>query len=318
MIKLLLLLTLSLTIIRCSAQKGTQLNMQLNELTQLFVGEFDNFAQNYKEKEDKATEIHEHIHSIFYPISIPWLGSHVVYVLQYLDGDSSKIYRQRIYNFVPDAVEKAVRLDIYTLKTDSLYYYAHLQPNKLANLSSNDIQSTAGCAVYWVKQGADYIGYMKPQACNFVSKRSGKKINITDSLKLNGKELWIRDEAADEQGNYVFGNKQKIAHKLKRCTYYKGWLLLQKAGLDNEYHTNRNLTWHDQGQRQKLYTDDNKPTKYEIELATVTYSSGLEVLKLGLYEVGISKAIAYTWASPGSNNIGINMRWLQAGLTKVQ
>lgn len=319
--KKLFLFTLLFQSIFCAAQKRVNvnpLNNQLTEIVTLFEGEFDNFQQVYKEKEDKVAEVHEHIHSIFKKVDLPLLGQNVFYVLQYMDGETTKIYRQRMYSFTKNETEKAIQLDIYSFKTDSLYYYAHNNLTKINGLTMNDLTTTDGCAVYWKKQGEDFIGYMKEKACNFISKRSGKKIFITDSLKLNKDEIWIRDEAYDENGSYVFGHKGKIPHKLKRCRFYKGWLLLQKAGFDDQYHSLRNLRWHDQGQRQRMYTEDGKATKYEVELANVVYGKDLEVLKLAIYEVGVSKAVMYTWASPGGNNIGINLRWMQAGLTLLK
>ncbi|MEN9599374.1 MAG: hypothetical protein RL596_1693 [Bacteroidota bacterium] len=319
--KVFLLLSIAFLSLTTNAQKKKvpvvdSFATQMKEMLGWFEGEFDNFQQVYKEKEDKVKEVHEHIHSIFKKVSIPAFGDNVFYVIQYMDGDTSKVYRQRIYSFTTDRIEQATRLDIYSFKNDTPYYYANLAPQKLASLTKTDMTITDGCGVWWKKIDGKYIGYMKEKACNFISKRSGKKIYITDSLQLTPNEIWIRDEAYDENGGYVFGHKGKIPHKLKRCTFYKGWILLQKAGFENEYHQFRNQIWHDQGKRIRLLTEDGKSTKYEIELAAVIYGKELEVLKIALYEVGVSKAITYSWASPGTKNIGINLRWLQAGLTK--
>jgi hypothetical protein len=293
------------------------LNSQLKEMLGWFEGEFDNFQQVYKEREDKVKEEHEHIHSIFKKVDLPAFGSDVFYVIQYFDGDTSKVYRQRIYTFNTDPVENAIRLDIYSFKQDSLFYFSNLNPVKLQGLTPQQMTTTDGCGVWWKKMNEKYIGYMKEKACNFISKRSGKKIYITDSLLLTPNEIWIRDEAYDENGAYIYGNKDKIPHKLKRCTFYKGWILLQKAGFDNAYHQLRNMVWHDQGKRVRMYTEDGLPTKYEVELANVVYGKDLEVLKIAVYELGVSKALTYSWASPGSKNIGINLRWFQVGLSKL-
>lgn len=69
------------------------LNTQLKEMLGWFEGEFDNFQQVYKEREDKVKEEHEHIHSIFKKVDLPAFGSDVFYVIQYFDGDTSKVYR---------------------------------------------------------------------------------------------------------------------------------------------------------------------------------------------------------------------------------
>jgi hypothetical protein len=39
------------------------------------------------------------------------------------------------------------------------------------------------------------------------------------------------------------------------------------------------------------------------------------VLKLGIYEGDKDESSAYTWSEPTSTNIGMNLRWFQAGCT---
>jgi CpeT/CpcT family (DUF1001) len=298
-----------------TAQHG--LSAELAQMMTLFKGEFDNFQQVHKEKEDKYPHIHEHIHSIFAPVEVPAFGKNVFYVKQYMDGNPSKIYRQRLYSFSEDTQEKAIRLDIYSFKVDSLFYDAHLKPEMLSGLKPEQLSVSPGCEVFWKKQDEEFIGYMKPKACNFISKRSGKKIFITDSLKLNKNEIWIRDEAEDENGQYVFGHKEKIPHKLKRTHLFKGWYSLERPDKPGEFIAARDLRLHDQGGRQWV-TDNGQKTKYWFELSNVIYGKDLVVLKLALYEESKEKSIAYTWATPGSRNIGINLRWFSAGLTAME
>ena len=297
-------------------QTESELPAQMKEMLGWFEGEFDNFQQVHKEKEDKVAEVHEHIHSIFKPVVLPAFGKNVFYVYQYFDGNPKKVYRQRMYAFNEDAAENAIRLDIYSFVTDSLYYGADTKPEKLANLTPAQMTTMPGCGVYWKKVGDSYTGYMKPRACNFISKRSGKKIFITDSLRLTQNEIWIRDEAEDEDGKYVFGHKGKIPHRLKRCSYFKGWFALEKAGL-NDYESSRTLLMHDQGGRARLFTNEGNPMKYEVELAQVIYGKNQEVLKISLYEDGKDRAIDYAWSGSDSQLIGINLRWFSAGLTKI-
>ncbi|MDW8203476.1 MAG: chromophore lyase CpcT/CpeT [Cytophagales bacterium] len=293
------------------------LQQDLDTMMVWFTGEFDNFLQVWMEKRDSAKPelIHEHIHSIFAPVQVPAFGKHVFYVKQYMDGNPKKIYRQRLYSFGIDAAEQAIRLDIYSFPVDSLYYDAHLQPEKLYRLIPQELTTTPGCGVFWKRYGDHFIGYMKPKACSVVSKRTGKRIYITDSLKLTRHAIWIRDEAEDEDGNYVFGHKGKIPHKLKRVAYYSAWMVVQNPLQQNQYYTMRNLRLHNQGDKVRFVTEKGEPTKYWLELAEVVYGKDLNVLKLAIYEEGKSEAIAYTWGTPDAKRLGINMRSLQAGVT---
>jgi hypothetical protein len=304
----------------------TSLDADLRELTTLFTGEFDNFQQVWKEREDKAVEPHEHIHSIFFPVKLPEFGEQVFYVKQYMDGDPRKIYRQRIYAFKKNPQEGAIQLDIFSFAVDSLYDNAHLAPIKLQGLKPAAMQTNTGCAVYWKKNAgeASFTGYMKDRACFFPSKRTGKKIYVTDSLRLSADELWIRDEATDQDGNYVFGHKGKIPHKLKRCRFFTGFAVVQKnpqaadSAAREQYHTMRNIRLHDQGERLRIVGESGEQTKYTIELSQVLYGKGLPVIKLAVYEDGNTKAVAYTWANPDAKRLGINLRYMQTGFTLVE
>ncbi len=302
------------------------LDADLQEMLSWFTGEFDNFQQVWQQKEDKMPDSlqHEHIHSIFLPVKIPALGQNVYYVKQYADGDSNKIYRLRVYNFSIDKQENAIRLDIYTFKDEKAYQTANNTPSVLETLKPENFTATDGCGVYWKRENGIFIGSMKPKACNFLSKRSGKRIFITDSLKLTPNELWIRDEAEDENGNYVFGHKGKIHHKLIRCRAFKGWIAIAKEGVDKANITDAdyifipNLRLHDQGWKKRVVLPDGTVTPYTVELSQVVFQKTIPVMKLAIYEEGKTKALTYNWTNPEAERIGINLRWIQVGLTEVK
>jgi CpeT/CpcT family (DUF1001) len=299
------------------------LQSDLTEMLSWFTGEFDNFQQVWQQKEDKLVDSlrHEHIHSIFLPVKMPAIGSSVFFVKQYMDGDTDKIYRMRVYNFSIDNNEKAIRLDILTFKNPSdekTYKNANLTPSVLETLKTENFTSTDGCAVFWRKEKGIFIGYMKSKACNFVSKRSGKRVFITDSLRLTPNEIWIRDEAEDENGNYVFGHKAKISHKLMKCRPFKGWVAIRKDSTEDKYEFVGNLRLHDQGWRMRVVKPDGTVTPYTVELSQVIYEKSVNVLKLAIYEEGKTKALSYTWANPEAERIGINLRWIQVGFTMLK
>jgi hypothetical protein len=76
---------------------------------------------------------------------------------------------------------------------------------------------------------------------------------------------------------------------------------------------------HDEGQRWRLLDADGQPSGWSIELARLTYQeTRTAVLKLGLIEDATGDTVAYSWANPEAERIGINLRWAQIGLTLKQ
>ena len=286
-----------------------------------FPGEYDNHEQVWQEEIDEVSEPHEHLHHIFAPVSAPAIGEHIFFVQQYLDGEPANIYRQRLYRFSVDEPENAIRLDIYSFREEARYRNAHLEPQKLTSLQPEQLTNMPGCEVYWRFDETHFTGYMKDKACTYVSKRNGERIFITDNLRLTDDEIWIRDEAFDANGNRIFGNKSGIHHKNRKVRYFTGWGGVKINGPmakidDEDWHFIRDIRIHNEGQLIEITDAVGQPTGWSIQLAQLTYQdSQTKVVKLGLVDSS-GYTVAYSWASPDANRIGINLRWAQIGLTQ--
>lgn len=299
----------------CSVDTDKKESIQL--FMQWFEGEFDNNHQVWWEKQTQAEFPHEHIHSVFKRVDLPSFGKNIFYVYQYLNGDPSQVYRQRIYKLSWDEKERAIRLKIFAFKNDKDYYFSHHNPNLLSDLTKEDMYTFEGCDVFWRKIGSEFIGSMPTGACRVESKRSGKTIIIDDDLKLSENEIWIMDKAVDEDGNYIYGHKGNEHHKLRKCTFYKGWIAYKEEGSD-KYTWQSDLLWHDQGKRIRVLDENNQSTKFEFELSELTHvQTKIPVLVFKLFEDGNDEAIDYVWTNPNTERVGINLRWIQSGITRV-
>ena len=79
----------------------------------------------------------------------------------------------------------------------------------------------------------------------------------------------------------------------------------------------RGLTLHTEGAKQELIRPNGISTGIEVELAALTYQgTGAQILKLALYRKGETRAFTYIWSENGANRLGINLRWIQVGLTR--
>jgi CpeT/CpcT family (DUF1001) len=314
-----LIICLSLVYV-LSVSAKTNLEDDMKLFSTWFDGRFDNFAQNYNDKETKFEYLHDRVHSIFKRVELPQIGKTVFFVQQYLDGDEAKVYRQRLYNFTVNKQEKALQLTIYNFDDEKKYLDSYRDSTKLNGLQMTNLTTIPGCEVYWkLNETRDkFAGYMKKDGCKVVSKRSGKTIIITDDLFLTKDEIWINDQATDEQGGYIFGNKSKIHSKLKRVRWFEGWTAILKTGETpmvnqdfsaDEYDGKSKLLIHDQGGIVKLND------KYSVQLAQLQHKSGTWVMTLSVIETASGKKVAYTWANPEAEKLGINLRWLQSSFT---
>jgi hypothetical protein len=325
---------LNLVLLSCMPAHAhdARLAEDLNRFVAWFGGEWNNNEQIWQQRVDakgdksKIADPLSHTHHIFAPVEVPRLGKHVFYVQQHLDADLTKSYRQRLYRLSADESEKAVKLEIFSLPDDKGFFNAHLTPEKFKDLDAAQLKTIPGCEVYWRYDEAAkaFNGTMKPNACSFFSQRSQQKIIISDTLKLTEGEIWINDQAKDEAGNRVFGSKTDTPIKNRKVRYFTGWAYLNHAGKnagenDKEFSFRRDLVLHNEGQIIPLLYKDGTPSPYAIELAQLTYqNTKLPILKLAVLDRETKKSQFYIWANTDAKRIGLNLGWIQVGLTQKE
>jgi hypothetical protein len=299
--------------------------LELGRFIRWFGGEFDNHEQVWQQRIDAAkpgaavdSEKTAHSHSVFAPISLPALGQHIYYVQQSLDGDLSKVYRQRLYRITADEAAKALRLEIFNIPNAKAVLNAHLKPELLADLDPNTLRHAKGCDVLWRYDGASesFEGQVVPNACSYLSPQLGKRIIVNDTLKLTANQIWINDQARDEQGNHVFGSKSNTPVKARKVRYFTGWAF----GADpdgRKLRGERALLMHNEGHTLGLFYEDGSASPYQVQLAQLTYqNTTAPILKLALLDTRTpGKSVAYTWANTDASRIGLNLGWVQFGLT---
>ncbi len=85
---------------------------------------------------------------------------------------------------------------------------------------------------------------------------------------------------------------------------------------NQDWHTRQDLRAASEGGRVPIRWRDNATSGYSIELVRRSYPERkLSVLQLNVIEDATGKAIDYAWADPSASIIGINLGWLQVGLT---
>ena len=302
------------------------LEKDLRTLLEWFPGRYDNdlqllFAENIGTPEEHR---HERIHSIFFPVELPAFGEHVFYVQQYLNNDPEQVYRQRIYVFTADNEANAVRLDIFAPNDTEALLNAHLDPEKLDGLTPEMTQSYPGCEVFWRRQENQFIGETVRGACRVESSRSGRTLVIEDDLVLTDSAIWIRDRAETPEGEYVYGNRGGIPHKLNKVRTFECWAGILRgaehgdsgAGSRDWWFT-RGVFIHDQGGKAVLTTDEDPPRSIELRMRHPVwpYGNSRPSTTLYVHEAGNDRALSYAWTEYEAERIGINLRWMQASCT---
>jgi len=141
---------------------------------------------------------------------------------------------------------------------------------------------------------------------------------VREAWRISSSDFWIDRATRDEDAHVLAGNPGGAPFKNRKVRYFSGWAALKSAdGAPRDVATSRGLRLHTEGQKVSLRRDDGTPTGYSLELAQLTYE-GTEtpMLKLGVVDDATGKTVASVWAKPDADRIGLNLGWVQVGLTK--
>ena len=157
------------------------------------------------------------------------------------------------------------------------------------------------CRYVWLSKGAGYEGRSPDGGCASLPARFAVDAE------------WLTSTWSAPDGERV--------ERARRVRHYSGWVALRRSHLDpggapDDYVFVRGGRWHDEGFVFPVL-DGGRPTGYAVELARLTYqNTRTAVLKLGVVDASTGETLSYSWAEPGADRIGINLRWILAGLTR--
>ena len=107
----------------------------------------------------------------------------------------------------------------------------------------------------------------------------------------------------------------------RRVRFFSGWYAINGGGPkmrpeNRDWHTHQDLRAASEGGRVQIRWRDGAASGYSIELVRRTYAERkLDVLQLNVIDDASGQTLDYAWADPSSSIIGINLGWLQLGLT---
>jgi len=299
---------------------------QLDQIVSLLAGEWDNHQQLWLAKQvaqsAEPTQPLPRLHYSVQPLQAPKIGRRLFLVQQSGGGLADGRIRLRVWRFAVDQANGGVRQDVYAFRQPDRYI-ALLQAGQLPELRHQDLTPTPGCSLRWTAaaQGG-WMGSMSGQQCNAGERPGELPRYVRDQLYLSQDQLTVESTSA------LVGQRAPppVQLKLQRASQYEGWLAINPAGpnarsgdAQRPWHTRKDLRLHDGGQRMEVLWDDGSPSGWSIELARVQYPNASEpILRLDLIEDASGRVLTYVWAGADSTQIGMNLGWFQAGLTRMR
>lgn len=154
----------------------------------------------------------------------------------------------------------------------------------------------------------------EPEACAILMPGIGASAALLP-LEIAHDSDWLRVRFYSDQARGA-----EAGFDLRRLRWFSGWAAIngggQTARVESEdWHMSRDIRIDNEGGKFGLNWRDGEPSGYSLVLERMTYRDGdVPVLKLSIVEDASGRSVAYAWANPEANRIGINLGWIQVGL----
>jgi CpeT/CpcT family (DUF1001) len=258
------------------------------------------------------------------PVSLPWLGTHVLYVEEYLYDEPFERRRRVLLSIEPPGADGTLRVRQFTRKSATL---------NVTTLTATDVESVAGCDLVLARDGVQFRGGTQGRKC--LEQVGGETRWIDYRVVIGDGLFWYRkrtltldhDELMQEVAG--FPNVELEEARLFSCGI--SWAPPKD---NNKEKTGKarsktreppeprqkldSVDLHDRGGRARFRTPDGRELQLELHGRDWPLSTGRESLVLILRGARTpGEAIASSWTSLDAARVGIDIGWLSIDCAPV-
>lgn len=251
------------------------------------------------------------VRTIVAPVSVPFLGAHVLYLEEFVEDDPQQPRRQLLVRLEPAAEPAhAVRARLYTFASPARWMHLNYRPSLAATLGPQDIVPSAGCDLVLTRAGDQFRGGTRGHRCLDESSRIA---HYLDYQLLIGEDLyWYRRrvlrEADGELQQEVIGYNRFEPNEARLYACRIAW---STSGAHRDLHPLLTLDLHEAGGHGRFVTPDGRAFELTLHGRDWPFSVERDALLLSIQEQGADSPLATAWAQMDAQQITLELGWLE-------
>ncbi len=148
------------------------------------------------------------------PLSLAQLGEPALFLEQAYDFMLNRPYRLRVFKL--KIVDERIEWENYKVKEEEKFYGAAREPERLKQLTAENIEKLSGCDMTVTWTGTHFKGVVKPGK-NCLVVRNNKTTYLDNSFEVNEDELISLDRGYDpETDELIWGS-------IAGAFYFRRW-----------------------------------------------------------------------------------------------
>ena len=168
------------------------------------------------------------------------------------------------------------------------------------------------CSLELLPSGTAINGSTQAEQC-LIPNQEGLQLGLMKEYLLAPGKIEIGERLVDLQQRSPVGADTRL--QFRRELSYTGWAG-RKLESDAEWQLAKPFRLHNQGDVIVLSDQLDRPLGYRLQLMQVRYREDQpEILRLALIDDDTRQQVAYAFADSNARQIGLNLGWLQVGLS---
>ena len=256
----------------------------LQVITTMVEGGFDNANQSYFDYRGQRDAKHRRLHVDVEPVDLPEYGNDLFIVTAYWDSDRDKPAGTQVWSFSADAESRAVRMRSWQIEAGS---------NSLS-----DLDAQPGCDLLWRREAAQFRAEVDGTCA----------LPLPAELVLSERQLWMT--YADATGD---------DYQLHRVRPFKCYADIPGVGggVDVPYDRYGEFQLHDQGGTAWFTSKEGRELGISLLLVDWPINNYEGVFTRDSFVIYVSEKVdgerkehGYAFTVPEADRIGINLKWM--------
>jgi hypothetical protein len=251
------------------------------------------------------------VRTVVSPVDLPWLGSHVLYLEEFLHDEPDDLRRQLLVKLEPlEPPVRGVRAQLFTFVSPRRWTHFNHRPNLLASLRASDIVTSSGCDLVFMRGGDQFRGGTVGRRC--VDVRSGRTRYLDYELVIGVDLYWYRRrllrKSDGEIQEEIVGFNWFELNEARLFTCRVDW---SSTGHAQDLRPLVKLDLHDQGGRARFATPDGRKLELTLHTQDWPFVAERDALILLVQDQGKDLPLASAWTAIDAEQIALNLEWLR-------
>ncbi len=282
-----------------------------DRLARLWPGVRDSSEQVVLRSESETSPLTEttelRVRTAVARVNLPWLGSRVLYLEEYLPDDRSLPRRQILLRLEEEGGSTStVRARPYTFAAPEHWRRLHQSATLLASLSPKDIVPSAGCDLLLQEEGPQFRGGTVGNGCRFDDRYVDYRTVIGENLYWYRRRIFTVMENELQEELVGFNWFEPGDARLFTCRVE--W---SRSGRGADRSMLVRLDLHDQGGLERFRTPDGKALELSLQSQDGPFAADRDALILMLRQQGVTEPIASAWTELTARQIALDVGWLR-------